>query len=179
MQIAIVFDSEVRVSTDVFWIDFLREECATAVSDKIIKAFRKTPFDADSSTAANWVRDLPFFVPSETRVVGRGLDEIYAYTFLSCVAEAEQNGATDYPMKIGYTSGVDGALQRVAGQFPNALSDDARLQFIGRCGNGRKTESKIHRRLRQDHRHLNDAPGAEWFRTNVGEVATLFAEVVI
>ncbi|MDP7019307.1 MAG: hypothetical protein QGG36_26155 [Pirellulaceae bacterium] len=72
-----------------------------------------------------------------------------------------------------YMSGVDGALQRIAGQFPCALAADASVQFIGRCNNGRKIKGKIHKQIRDAGRKLVSAPGREWFVTTGTEVEKL------
>ncbi len=178
LQVSVTFDSGVQLTVNVYWIDFIREDAATAVSQKIVCSFRSTPFDADSSVAGRWTRDLPFFNPSETRIVGHGLDEVYAYTFRSCMEQATESGKSEYPMKIGYTSGVDGALQRIIGQFPAALADDACLQFIGRCSEGRKVEGKIQKHIREAGRKL-DAPGREWFLTTADEVEQLFRKSTV
>tara|TARA_R110002072_G_scaffold273413_2_gene434304 strand:+ start:34226 stop:35536 length:1311 start_codon:yes stop_codon:yes gene_type:complete len=175
LQVAVTFDSDVQLNVNVYWIDFIREDAAAALSQKMIDHFRGTPFDADTSVAGTWTRDFPFYIPAETRIIGRGLDEVYAYTFRSCVERAAESGHSNYPMKIGYTSGVDGALQRIVGQFPAAIADDARLQFIGRCSEGRKVEGKIQKHIRDSGRKLN-SPGREWFSTTVDEVEALFKQ---
>jgi hypothetical protein len=174
LWIEVLFDTGVQVPVNVYWIDFLREEYAQDVANKIIASYRNTPFDADSNVAAKWHRDLPFYVPSETRIVGHGLDDIYGYSYISCMDEAAQNGAQIYPMKIGYTSGLAGALERINGQFPRALVYDVRVQFIGRCNDGQTTETKIQKQLKLDGRKIDNAPGKEWFLTNAAEVEELF-----
>lgn len=178
LQVSVTFDSGVQLNVDVYWIDFIREDVAQVVSQKMIDSLRGTPFDADCSVAARWTRDLPFYDLDETRIVGRGIDEVYAYTFRSSMKEAEDSGKSEYPMKIGYTSGLDGALQRIIGQFPAAISDDACVQFIGRCTEGRKVEGGIHKFIRDAGRKL-DAPGREWFLTTAEEVEQLFHEFAV
>ena len=178
LQVSVTFDSGVQLNVDVYWIDFIREEAAADVSQKMVESLRGTPFDADSSVAARWTRDLPFNDPAATQIVGRGIDEVYAYTFRSCMEEATETGGGEYPMKIGYTSGLDGALQRINGQFPAAIADDACVQFIGRCTEGRKVEGRIHKSIRDAGRKL-DAPGREWFLTTADEVEQLFREFTV
>ena len=172
--VTVTFDSGVQVSVDVYWIDFVREECAEAVAKKMVESFRNTAFDADPTVAAGWHRVLPFYIPSETKIVGHGLDEVYAYSYVSCMDEATLNGDSCYPMKIGYTSGVDGALERINGQFPRALADDARVLFIGRCNDGRATEARIQKHIKEDGRKIDTAPGREWFAACASEVEELF-----
>lgn len=174
LWIEVAFDSGVRVPVDVYWIDFLREECAQSAAEEIIASYRNTPFDADSDIAANWHRDFPFYTPSNTTIVGQGLEEVYAYTFISCMEESEQSGSTNYPMKIGYSSCTGGALERIGCQFPQAIADDARVQFIGRCDDGRSVESRIQKHLKQDGRKITTAPGKEWFLTNCAEIEQLY-----
>ena len=176
LQVAVQFDSGVELDIDIYWIDFIREELAKELSGKIIASFRDTPFDADIDSASKWKLDLPYFDQTDCEIIGRGLDEVYAYTYRSAVTESVANELLRYPMKVGYTSGLDGAVQRVASQLPPAIANDAHLQFIGRCSNGRSCESKIHKALRSEGRSIATAPGKEWFLTTSSEVSTLFEQ---
>jgi len=176
LWIEVAFDSGVRLLVDVYWISFIREDCSRSVAEKILAAYRNSPFDADGTVASKWRRNLPVCFSSEARIVGTGFHEVYAYTFVSSMNEASLEGVEHYPTKIGYASSVVGALERINGQVPRALADDARVLFIGRCDDGRATESKIHRHLKKFGRRIVSAPGKEWFSTNVGEVETLFGK---
>ena len=173
-HVTVTFDSGAQVSVDVYWIDFLREECAQAVAAKIVESFRNTPFDADPTVAAERHRDLPFGIPSETKTVGQGLNEVYAYSYASCMDEAALNGDSHYPMKIGYTKSVNGAMERIYSQFPGALADDVRVLFVGRCNDGHATEKRIHANIGEDGRKIAKAPGEEWFATSASEIEELF-----
>lgn len=176
LWIEVAFDSNVQELIDVYWIDFIRDECSRSVSEKIISSFRDSPFDANAAVAAKWHRKLPFYNPSEVTIVGRGFDEIYAYTYLSSVGPIALDECEFYPMKIGYTSSIGGALDRINGQFPRAIANDVRVLFIGRCDDGRGTESRIHQHMKKNGRRIESAPGNEWFKTNVREVEELFFE---
>ena len=176
VEIFIAFDSGVTIAVEVYWIDFLREESADNVSAKMIASQRGTPFDADATVAATFQRDLPFFDAKTTPVVGKGLEEVYAYTFKSCMEEAKSIGQVFYPVKIGYAYGYGEALSRINGLVPSGLINDAKVLFIGRCDNGRMVESKIHKRIRGENRKIETSPGTEWFMSSAEEVAELFAD---
>lgn len=175
VEVLVAFDSGVTIAVEVYWVDFLREELAESVSEKMIKSRRGTPFDADASVAATFQRDLPFFDAKTTPVVGRGLEEVYAYTFQSCIEKAKSTGQELYPVKIGYAYGYGEALSRINGLVPGGLADDAKILFIGRCDDGRAMESKIHKHIRSEGRKILTSPGTEWFLTSTNEVAKLFA----
>lgn len=177
LQVAVEFDSGVSLDVDIYWIDFVREDMAEDLSAKIIASFRDTPFDANPESASGWKRELPFFNQADCKIVGHGLDEVYAYTYRSAVDEAVAGELGRYPMKIGYTSGLDGAVQRVASQFPSAIAQDAHIQFIGRCDNGRATENKIHKALRGRGGRVEESLGKEWYWTTADEVAELFNDL--
>ncbi|EMI22275.1 hypothetical protein RMSM_00801 [Rhodopirellula maiorica SM1] len=176
LQVAVEFDSGVSLDVDTYWIDFVREDIAEDLSAKIIASFRDTPFDANPESASEWKRELPFFNQADCKIVGQGLDEVYAYTYRSAVDEAVAGELGRYPMKVGYTSGLDGAVQRVASQFPSAIAHDAHIQFIGRCDNGRAIEGKIHKTLKKRGGRVEGSPGKEWYWTTADEVAELFEE---
>ncbi|QDV68041.1 hypothetical protein Poly24_17470 [Rosistilla carotiformis] len=177
LQVAVEFDSGVSLDVDIYWIDFVREDIAEDLSAKIIASFRDTPFDANPESASGWIRELPFFNQADRKIVGHGLGEVYAYTYRSAVDEAVAGELRRYPMKIGYTSGLDGAIQRVASQFPSAIAQDAQIQFIGRCDNGRATENKIHKALRGRGGRVEESLGKEWYWTTADEVAELFNDL--
>ncbi len=176
VSISVEFDSGVRTRISVFWVEFVRDECADEVAAKIVENYRNSPFDADPEVAEKWVRDLPFYHHELLSTVGKGLEEIYAYSFKSCAIDCNGEFKQQYPLKIGYTASIDGALGRINGQFPRALADDAMVLFIGRCHDGRKTEMKIHKKIKEDGRKIESAPGSEWFLSTRKEVARLFLE---
>lgn len=175
VEIPVEFDSGVTIAVEIYWIDFLREELAASVSTKMIESLRGSPFDADATVAAKFQRDLPFYEPTTTPAVGKGLEEVYAYTFNSCIAKAEANGDEFYPVKIGYAYGYGEALSRVSGLIPRGLAHDGTVLFIGRCNDGRTVESKIHKSIRNADRKVSTSPGSEWFLSSRKEVAKLFA----
>lgn len=176
LWINVQFDSGFSALVSVYWLDFLSESTADLVSQKIIALHRNTPFDADPAIAAQWHHELPFFNHREVRIAGSGLDEVYGYTYASCMRLAIEDGLSKFPMKIGYSSDVEGALGRIRSQFPQALASDAKVLFFGRCENGRSVEAYIHRGLRMKGRKTTSAPGNEWFLTTAEEVDALFRE---
>ncbi|TWT97263.1 GIY-YIG nuclease family protein [Neorhodopirellula pilleata] len=176
LQVTVECDSGFSLDIDIYWIDFIREELADELSSKTVESFRDTPFDANPDAGAKWMLDLPFFKETDCRIVGHGLDEVYAYTYLAAVEQSAAGEHRHYPMKIGYTSGLDGAVRRVASQFPSAIAHDAHIQFIGRCDNGRAIEGKIHKALKKRGGRVEGSPGKEWYWTTADEVAELFDE---
>ncbi len=175
VEVFVAFDSGITLAVEIYWIDFLQEESAKDVSAKMIASRRGTPFDAEVTVAATFQRDLPFYDAKTTQVVGKGLEEVYAYTFKSCIDKAKSIGQEFYPVKIGYAYGYGEALSRINGLVPSGLANDATILFIGRCDDGRTIESKIHKHIRAADRKIKSSPGTEWFMSSAEEVAKLFS----
>lgn len=177
--VSITTDCGTTLDVNLFWIDFLKPEKAVEVSRKIIASYRGTPFDADETVAEQWSRVLPEVDASQMKIIGRGLHEVYAFTFWSCVETANRTGLDRYPMKIGYTAAIDGALRRIQSQIHDSISPEpARVLLIGRCGDGRAVESAIHRELKNERRQFDGAVGREWFESNISELEKLFCAIV-
>lgn len=58
VAIGIEFDTGIQARVSVFWVDFVREECADEVRAKIVESYRNSPFDADIEVANRWVPEV-------------------------------------------------------------------------------------------------------------------------
>ena len=105
--------------------------------------------------------------------IGTGPFEVYAYTYESCLEEAELNRTQTYPVKIGYVTLVGCSDGRVNQQIFSS-EEHAYMLMVGRCEDGVGTETAIHRHLNSENRKITGSPGKEWYRTNAQEVNSLF-----
>ena len=95
--------------------------------------------------------------------MGRGDQRLYAYSFPMHM----NSGQTYYPIKVGMTS-RESAPERILEQLNASNSEPAHLLIEVSCDNALKLEKRMHRRLNE--RRVLDAPGKEWYRTNVDEL---------
>ena len=173
--LTVTSDSGATFDVQPYWIDFVKTELADEVSRKMIESYRGTPYDADTAVAEKWHRNSPNVDTSELKIVGRGFCEVYAFTFSSCVEDAKRHNADRYPMKIGFTAGLEGALRRVQMQTPVWMSQEpTRVLLVGRCDDGRVVEQAIHKHLDKEGRRVRDALGKEWYSSNLTELEALF-----
>ena len=169
-------DGGTTVDVNTFWIDFVKPDVADSVSHKILESLRGTPFDANTAIAEQWSLERSGVDSSRLKIIGRGLQEVYAFTYPSCLEHATLAGVDRYPTKIGYTAYFNGGLPRIQMQ----VSDWMRVELpqallIGRCEDGRKIEAEIHRRLK-GHK-LRDSVGREWYASNAVELESLYREL--
>lgn len=100
---------------------------------------------------------------SNVKRMGKGEQRLYAYSFPVHM----NSGHTYYPIKVGMTS-RNSATERILEQLNASNSEPAHLLIEISCSNAVQLESKIHARLKN--RRILDAPGKEWFTTNVDEI---------
>ena len=100
---------------------------------------------------------------SNVKRMGKGEQRLYAYSFPVHMGSDQ----TYYPIKVDMTS-RNSATERILEQLNASNSEPAHLLIEISCSNAKQLESKIHARLKN--RRILDAPGKEWFTTNVDEI---------
>ena len=184
--IDVAFDNGVQLPILVYGIERVIPERAAAIAADLLKKNRNTRFDADPIVAERcfreWVKKehAEWVDTNETVESGNGPEEVYAFSFPSLQKLARLKGATDYPVKIGYSGNQDaGAVQRIRGQMIEVAAFPERpvLLLVCRTWDGRALELLIHAELRRRDRRLATAPGTEWFMSNEREVAELCREL--
>jgi hypothetical protein len=143
------------------------------------------------------------FVETEGLVImGDGPEELYAFTFPSLKELALLKNQSCYPVKVGYTrrgamARVAGLMDvprygpadlpagLVSGvQLAEAMGENSSVERAGypekpglllvyRTTNGRVLEQAVHQKLSQMGRHVGEAPGREWYRTNTDELVQI------
>ena len=83
-------------------------------------------------------------------------------------------------LPAGLASGVQ--LADAMGESPLAeragYPEKPRLLLVYRTTNGRALEQAVHRKLSQMGRHVTDALGREWYRTNAKELVDICQSLV-
>jgi len=107
--------------------------------------------------------------PDRVVEVGEGKQAVYVYYFPAYRDQAALRGANSWPMKIGMTK--SGSVDtRISDQCGTSMPERAIVGLVYRTDQASTGEKLLHSTLSTRGRHLKDAPGAEWFLTNLDEV---------
>ncbi len=172
---SITFDNGLTTDIKPWWFDFVVDDEHEREIHQVLD--ERLYFKAALGTGSSGLQDSD----DATRVKrhagfepnGTGPFEVYAYTYESCLEEAELNGTDTYPVKIGYATNPGDSVGRVNQQV-FGFDERACLLMVGRCEDGVGTETAIHRHLKSENRKVKESPGKEWYLTNAQEVDSLF-----
>ena len=104
--------------------------------------------------------------------VGEGNSEVYLYYFPTYRSYAELIGEDSYPCKIGRTDGKTAV--RINNQVTTALPEEPETGLIIKTDNPVGIEKQIHDLLDNAGLRKKDAPGQEWFVTNLNQVKRFY-----
>ncbi len=174
----IKFDNGVTTDIKIWWFDFVVDDEHEREIRQILEELERYESGIDKAAFRSMLDSF-----SKSRVkqidsfetIGTGPFEVYAYTYESCLKEAELNKAKTYPVKIGYVTNAGDSEGRVSQQILGS-NEDGYMLMVGRCEDGVGTESAIHQHLKSENRKVCYSPGKEWYLTNAQEVNTLFRE---
>lgn len=176
----VAFDNGVQLAILTYGLERVTPEKAAKMAAAILAENRNTRFDADPIIAERcleeWIRAQysPYVDTDSVVRAGTGSQELYAFSYPSLRRLAVIDGATAYPVKIGYTAEREvGAIHRVRNQIlePAAYPERAQLILIFKTDDGRALELAIHRALYPQ--RIKTAIGKEWFLTTGEEVLAL------
>lgn len=180
--VTVNFDAGQSIQVRTYQLSRVPPEKAAEMAAKVVAANRGTAGDANAAAAyehklARWRREYAKTVNFDSVLeLGDGADELYAFTFSSLRRIAELEQRTTYPMKVGYTTREKlNSVARIAGMVNEraAFPERVELMMVWRTANGRGLEAAIHKRLKAEGRHIENAVGREWFLTNIDELRTL------
>jgi hypothetical protein len=97
-----------------------------------------------------------------------GDEYIYCYTFQSYLDLARLQNTSTYRLKIGKAQ--DDWLSRVQSQMGTSNSEKAIVLILVKCMSSSNIERGIHHFLKSKNKWITDAPGNEWFHSNVEEI---------
>lgn len=103
--------------------------------------------------------------------VGEGAEIVYVYYFPAYRDQAALLGRDMWPMKIGMTA--SDLTPRLVDQCGTAMPERPIVGLIYRTDQGRIAEKMLHSTLETRGRRIKEAPGKEWFATNLAEVRSI------
>ena len=113
--------------------------------------------------------------PKAEKILGQGNEIVYLYFFSTEKELADLKGIPSWPIKIG-KSAV--GLSRIIEQLGTSHSAPPVIPLVLQTNNSGSLETALHRCLEFADKKINDAPGSEWFRTNVDEVEKLYEQLI-
>ena len=117
------------------------------------------------------LRQTPKVDTSNARVLGKGVQWVYAYSFPS-----QMNGDI-FPIKVGMTSRAD-VVKRIDEQLTGtSMPEPAQLLLLFRVNSASLAENALHTALKSNGRHMKEAVGIEWFKTNPEELVRLYHQI--
>ncbi len=109
------------------------------------------------------------------KTIGAGKNSVYLYYYPTYRSFAESQGETDWPCKIGKSESIDPAI-RINSQTATALPENPVVGLIIRTDSPDTIEWAIHEFL--GNKHMQNAPGKEWFMTHPNEVQEIHEKVL-
>lgn len=141
----------------------------TSVIKSSLGALRK------KNRAVNIVKSSGFWeIPVCTITVGKGAGSVYLYHFNADRNIAIQQGNMRWKCKIGFSEGV--VSERIKEQI-KGTSEHPLVPLIIKTDRAREIEKYIHETLFALGKHVEDAPGTEWFITNPDEVLDIYSKI--
>lgn len=110
------------------------------------------------------------FDPAKT--VGSGDAAVYLYYFHAYRKLADLEGKSIWACKIGTTN--DNPHTRIRSQVGTEMPEHPKIGLIIKTDTPGDIEKRIHEILKATDRHIENAPGAEWFLTNPDAVEKIY-----
>ena len=111
--------------------------------------------------------------PDRPRTIGEGDGCVYVYYYPAYQRLAEYANTPFWPCKIGHTVQYN-PNNRIIPQVGTAIPEYPEIGLIIRTDNPSHIERLIHGILKALNRHIENAPGTEWFLTNPNEVEGIY-----
>ena len=145
----------------------LREDTATALINSVAE---KHGIDLNDLSRKNTIPNSDLLV--RERTIGSGNSSVYLYYYPQYRASAESKDEKVWECKIGRTihSEADGRIREQATGLPENPKIGLHIQTD--CPT--ETERIVHNILKVRGKHIKEAPGTEWFRTNPSEVEEIY-----
>ncbi|MBQ9019695.1 MAG: GIY-YIG nuclease family protein [Bacilli bacterium] len=107
---------------------------------------------------------------------GEGKVAVYVYYYDVYKELAKLRGEEYFPCKIGRTD-VE-PLQRIISQSGTSYPERPHIALIFYCDNSSYLEATFHNVLKLKNKWIKDAPGVEWFKTNIEEIKTIYNSII-
>lgn len=108
--------------------------------------------------------------------IGEGQNSVYLYYYDAYKKLAELKGLQSWECKIGRTD-VE-PLQRIMGQAGTCYPEFPHIALVMYCEDSSQLELAIHSILKVKKKHIESAPGKEWFITSPHEIEELYTMIM-
>ncbi len=108
--------------------------------------------------------------------IGEGDYSVYVYYYDTYRKYAALCNEEYYPCKIGRTD--VSPMDRIIGQARTCYPELPVCALLIKCSDSVIMESTIHNILKIHGRWLDDAPGKEWFKTNIEEIKSIYNSIM-
>lgn len=128
------------------------------------------PKDLDLRDSSTRRRKSSISDPEKT--IGIGRESVYLYYYPRYRESAESKGETVWACKIGKTihSEADGRIRNQA----TGLPESPKIGLHIKTHKSREIEDIVHKILKVRGKHIDEAPGTEWFLTSPSEVEEIY-----
>ena len=106
------------------------------------------------------------------RTIGSGKSSVYLYYYPKYQESAESKGKKVWECKIGKT--IHGKPQARIGEQTTGLPESPKIGLHIKTDWSKKIEGIIHDILKVRGKHIEEAPGREWFLTSPSEVEEIY-----
>lgn len=108
--------------------------------------------------------------------IGKGNNSVYLYYYDSYKELAKLKGLYSWQCKIGRTDTAP--LQRIIGQTGTCFPEPPHVALLIHCDDSSQMEAALHSILKVKKRHIESAPGREWFMTSPEEIENLYNIII-
>ncbi len=150
----------------------LSEATATKIINSVAEKYDIDLSDLKGSLTPRRKVMIPNSNLEPERTIGSGKSSVYLYYYPQYRESAESKGEKIWECKIGRTrhSEADGRIKNQA----TGLPESPKIGLHVKTGDREKIERIIHDILKVRGKHIEDAPGTEWFMTSPSEVEEIY-----
>ena len=150
----------------------LNEDAAAELIDSVAQKHGIDLGDLKDSSTSRRKNSIPNSGLDPERTIGSGKSSVYLYYYPQYRESAESKGEKVWECKIGRTIDSE-AHGRIRGQA-TGLPESPKLGLHIKTDRPKKIEDIIHDILKVRGKHIENAPGTEWFLTSPNEVEEIY-----
>ena len=109
------------------------------------------------------------------KTIGYGKESVYLYYYPQYRKSAESKGEEVWECKIGKT--VDSEANKRIKSQTTGLPENPKIGLHIKTDKAREIEQIIHKILKVHGKHIDEAPGTEWFLTSPSEVEEIYKSI--
>ena len=153
----------------------LREDTATELINSVAEKHGIDLSELKGSLTPRRKNMIPNSDLASERTIGSGRSSVYLYYYPQYRERAESKGEKVWECKIGRTihSEADGRIREQA----TGLPESPKIGLHIKTDKHKKIERIIHDILKVRGKHIEEAPGTEWFLTSPSEVEEIYNSI--